>query len=367
MTSPPRLGVIGVGVFGLLHLRAFRQAQRAGKCELVCAAATSRTRLDQRCAEFGIRGYTDWREMLDRELLDAVSIVTPDHLHREQTLAALERGLHVLVEKPLDVTVPGGEEMIRAANVRERLLQVDFHKRYDPWHLELKRKLDRGELGALRYASCHMEDQIVVPRDWFAGWAQHSSPVWFLGVHFFDLMRWLMSSEPTRVFASGMRGKLTALGIDSYDAVQTLVQFANGASCTFDNSWILPDNFEAIVNQGLRIVGTEGVVEVDTQDRGMRGCTSAEGMRTFNMGYVVEATDRRGQPEFRGYGIESISDFVDNLLFLREGGTIEQLRGRVALGEDGLAATRMAVAAHRSVETGEVVDVSGSDQGRKVR
>lgn len=357
MASPPRVGVIGVGVFGLFHLRAFRQAQRDGKCELVCAAAASRARLDERCAEFELRGYTDWSAMLEREQLDAISIVTPDHLHREMALAAFERGLHVLVEKPLDVTVAGCEELIRAAADGERLLQVDFHKRFDPWHLELKRKLEGGELGEIRYASCHMEDQIIVPRDWFPTWAQHSSPVWFLGVHFFDLMCWLMSTRARRVFARGTRGKLTALGVDTWDAIQTLVEFENGVSCTFDNSWILPERFESIVNQGLRIVGTEGIMEVDTQDRGMRGATTAEGMRTFNMGYVCETTDRQGRIQFGGYGIDSIVDFVDNLCFLREGGTIDQLRNRVAMGEAGLEATRIAVAAHRSVETGAVIEV----------
>lgn len=357
--KPIRIGVVGVGVFGLFHLRAFRQKQREGKCELVCAAASSRTRLDERCAEFGIRGYTDWRQMLDLEQLDALSIVTPDHLHREMALEAIARGLHVLVEKPLDVTVGGCREIIDAAKVKSVLLQVDFHKRYDPWHLELKHKVARGELGEIRYASCHMEDKIVVPRDWFPTWAQQSSPAWFLGVHFFDLLLWLMNTKAKRVFATGMKGKLTALGIDTWDSIQTTVQMENGSSCTFDNSWILPDGFESVVNQGLRLVGTEGLMEVDTQDRGMRGATAAEGMRTFNMGYVYETTDKHGQPLFVGYGIASIADFIDNLHFIQSSGTIEQLRGRVALGEDGLEATKIAVAAHRSVETGEVVDVGG--------
>jgi predicted dehydrogenase len=200
-----------------------------------------------------------------------------------------------------------------------------------------------------------MEDQIVVPRDWFPGWAPKSSPGWFLGVHFYDLVRWILKSNATRVYATGVKGKLQSLGVDTYDSIQAKVEFDNGASVTFDTSWILPENFEAIVNQGLRLVGSEGAWEVDTQDRGCIGTSNAEGMRTYNTHFLMETKDKKGRPIYSGYGISSILDFAENVAFLKDGGTLKDLAGSYPSGEDGREVTRIAVAVHESVRTGEVI------------
>ncbi len=359
MADPIRMAVIGIGVFGISHLRVFQQAERTGRTKLVAACSSGRDpqRDQERAKEFGIPVYTDWRQLLDREELDGVSIVTPDHLHRELAVEAAGRGLHVLVEKPLDVTADGCREIIAACRRSNVFLQVDFHKRYDPYHIALEQKCRDGTLGTVLYGYCHMEDKIVVPRDWFPHWAAASSPAWFLGVHFYDLVRWCLGQNAMRVSATGQKQKLLALGIDTYDAIQAKVDFAGGASVSFDTSWILPDSFEAIVNQSIRLVGTEGFVEVDSQYRGMLGANTKEGMRTYNEAFMREERDKRGSPLYRGYGYESILDFIDNLEFLREGGSMEELAGRYPSGEDALEVTKIAEAVHESVETGRPIHV----------
>ncbi|MCC6442257.1 MAG: Gfo/Idh/MocA family oxidoreductase [Armatimonadetes bacterium] len=354
---PVRIGTIGVGIFGINHLRAFRQMEYAGKSELVCCAAATETRLKQRAEEFGIRGYTDYREMLSKEKLDAVSICTPDHLHRQMALDAFAAGLHVLVEKPLDTSVEGCLEIIEAGRKAGKFLQVDFHKRYDPYHQEAARLARLGEFGRLQYGYVHMEDKLEVPRDWFPGWAAQSSPAWFLGVHFYDLVRWIMRSNAVQVYATGKKGKLTSMGIDTCDSIQAKFEFENGVSVSFDTSWILPDAFEAVVNQTLRLVGTEGILEVDSQYRGARISSSAGGTRTLNMGYLRETVDPYGRTIYLGYGVESIANFVENLLYLEKGVSLEALEGLYPGGLDGLEATRMASAVHESIEKGVIVPI----------
>jgi len=348
-----RIGVVGVGTFGVNHLRAFTQTGREGVAELVAAADLDAERLAEMGKQFGMRTYSSHREMIEREELDAITVVTPDFAHRQITLDALAAGKHVLVEKPLDVAVEGCREMVEAARKAGLLLQVDFHKRYDPYHLELERLTREGKLGEVLYGYCHMEDRIEVPRDWFPQWAGKSSPVWFLGVHFYDLVRWVLKSDAKSVFARGQKRKLAGLGIDTYDSVQAQVEFANGAVVSFDTSWILPERFEAIVNQGIRLVGTEGLMEVDSQDRGARSCFSSEGMRTHNLGFLRETTDKQGHTAWLGYGIESIADFAHNVAFLKGGVRLADLRGVFATGEDGLQVTRIACAAEESLRTGQ--------------
>ncbi len=355
---PVRIAVIGAGKFGQTHLDVFSQLQDAGAAELAAIAEVDPERAAALGRRYACPVYADYKKMLAAERLDAVSIATPDHLHREIAVTAARAGKHILVEKPLDVTVAGAEAMVRAAREAGVLLQVDFHKRYDPDHQAVARRVRAGHLGDILYGNVHMEDRIEVPTEWFPRWAAASSPAWFLGVHFYDLVRWILKSEAVRVFATGAKGTLLKdHGIDTYDCVNARVDFANGAAFSFDTSWVLPAGFEAIVNQGLRIVGTKGIFECDSQDRGTRSCIAGEGMATYNNNFKREAIDRRGGKVLRGYGIESIEDFAGNVAHLAGGGRIDELKGVWASGEDGLAATRIAVAVHESLATGRVVEL----------
>ncbi|MBC7289064.1 MAG: Gfo/Idh/MocA family oxidoreductase, partial [Armatimonadetes bacterium] len=126
-----RVGVVGLGTFGINHLRTFRQLTWQGVCELVAGCDINEKTLEERLKEFAFKPYTSHQEMLEKEELDAITVVTPDPYHRAIVLDAAEAGVHVLCEKPLDVTVEGCEQMIEACNKAGVLLQVDFHKRYD--------------------------------------------------------------------------------------------------------------------------------------------------------------------------------------------------------------------------------------------
>lgn len=348
--NPPRLGVIGGGKFGYNHLLAFKQLERTGRAALVALADLNPDVLQARKEEFGVEGYPDFASMLAEADLDAVSIATPDHLHRAAALAAIEAGKHTLVEKPLDLTVEGCREICEKAQESGILLQVDFHKRYDPDHRVMARRVRNGDLGEILYGHACMEDRIEVPAKWFPHWAPHSSPAWFLGIHFFDLARWMLQREPVRAGATGQKRKLVSLGIDTYDAIQARVEFEGGAAIAFDTSWILPDSFESIVNQGIRLVGSEGCYAVNTRQRGVESCLASEGMASPNNHFMRLEEDRSGCPHFTGYGIESIVDFAANVGFMANGGSLDQLHGKFPSGEDGLAATRIAVAVHQSLE-----------------
>lgn len=359
-----RIGVIGGGKFGTNHLLAFAQLQRQGRVKLAGLADLNQRLLDEQSARFGVTGYQDYRALIEQEKLDAVTIATPDFAHRAIAIDALKAGLDVLVEKPLDVTAAGCREIMAAAAGAGRFLQVDFHKRYDPYHRQTEQLVAAGELGAVQYGYAHMEDKIVVPRDWFPGWAPRSSPAWFLGVHLYDLLRWILKQEPRRVSASGVKRVLAGQGIDTWDSIQARVEFSGGTTVTFDTSWIIPEGFEAIVNQGFRLVGDRGLAEIDSQDRGMRTCLDVAGMATHNLGFLQERRDKHGQPLLSGYGIESIADFIDNLEFLRSGGSEAALAGTAtALGADGLAATLIAEAVHQGLATGRPVDIAPPGAG----
>ncbi len=356
MSQPIKIGIVGAGIFGALHLKAFSQLQRDGKCELVGFVARREEQRKEREAEFGVPGFASLEELVEKKRPDGITVVTPDHTHREFVLQAAEHGLHVLSEKPLDVTAEGCQEIIDACAKANTFLQVDFHKRYDPDHMAAYRAVREGKIGDVLYGNAHMEDRIEVPSEWFPNWAASSSPAWFLGVHFYDLVRWIIGSEPKRVLASGSKKRLkNDFNIDAFDCINAKIDFENGAAISFDTSWIIPKSFEAIVNQGLRLVGTLGMFEIDSQDRGTMSCLEGDGMRTYNNNFVRESVAKDGQTSYGGYGIDSILDFVYNIEHVREHGLANRPHGVWADGFDGLQATRMALAAHQSISEDRVV------------
>ncbi len=351
-----KIAVVGAGKFGQMHLDAFTQLGYAGVAELAAIAEANPKRAEELRKDYACPIYTDFHEMLADKSIDAVSIATPDHLHKDIAVAAAKAGKHVLVEKPLDITVEGCDEIIEAAKSTGVLLQVDFHKRYDPDHQAIKRRVSAGELGDILYGNVWMEDRIEVPSQWFPHWAPNSSPGWFLGVHFYDLVRWIVNSEVKTVYATGTKNTLLKdYGVDTYDCINAKVSFENGTAFAFDTSWIIPLNFEAVVNQGVRIVGTKGLFECDSQDRGTSSCITGEGMATYNNNFTRQMKDKYGRKILRGYGVESIEDFAYNVSFLKNGGTIDKIEGCWASGEDGREVTRIAVAIHESIKTGEVI------------
>ncbi len=350
-----KLGVIGLGKFGTNILNTYKQLEKTGLCKLVAICDINEKILEQQAKKYNAKPYIDYKEMIDKEELDGIAISTPDPFHKEPAVYASNKKIHIFVEKPLDITVEGCIEIIESCKRNKILLQVDFHKRFDPFHIAIKKDIEEGKIGKIEYGSCYMEDKIVVPRDWFPNWACKSSPVWFLGVHFFDLMRWLIKSDGKRVYAKGVKNKLKSLGIETFDSVLAMVEFENGAVISFELSWILPEKFESIVNQGFRLVGDEGIIECDSQDRGTRVCYGKEGVITYNSVFINES-EKMGEIVYSGYGIESIADFVYNINYLKNGAKIEDLKdGPTAFGEDGLEATKISVAVHESIKKGREI------------
>jgi predicted dehydrogenase len=355
--KPVRIAVVGGGVYGSQMLNCFAAAQRRGQAELVALVDLDDAVLDRHESTSGIKGYKSLDAMLGAEALDAIAIATPDHLHLDGVLKGAEAGLHIISQKPLDVRAERVEQMIAACEARNRLLYVDFHKRFDPGHIRLRNDVKAGRLGTVQYGTVHMEDKIVVPTEWLKRWASASSPSWFLGVHFYDLVTWILSSTPVRVYATGQKGKLSGMGIDTWDSIQARVEYANGASINFDLSWILPLSFPSIVNQGIRLVGENGIAEVDSQDRGMFAAyeTGAGGSMVINPFGALEIEHPTQGRQLRGYTYESMTYFLDLVGALAEGASLASLNGTYPSANEAIHSTWIGEAVDESLAKRQIV------------
>ena len=354
-----RIGVIGTGAYGSLHLSALKDRQLNGKDVVLSGFSeidTAARKANEK--EFGCKGYDDFHEMISKEKLDAVTIATPDHLHYAITMECLKYGIPILLEKPFATKTAEAEAMMKKASDANIFLQIDFHKRFDPYHIDLKMRMRDKEIGTLQYGYFWIEDVLDVGTKMIGKktWGINSSPTWFLGIHAIDLALWLMDfPKPVEVYAKGFKGKLTSLGIDIYDSIKATVGFDNGATITFDNSVILPNSYEARVHQGLKLIGTEGIVELDTQYRGGRYCVSQRGMETPNLGGKHRFYNKQGNISWRGYLYEAIHDFVDNINLLKSGKTISELKGSYPSPDEGLVSTKVGEAIHESIAAKKVL------------
>jgi len=147
-----RIGIIGIGWYAARVL--LPKLQETGRVEIVAISRRSADRLALAQQELKIgEAYTDWREMLEKSELDAVVVCTPPSAHAEPTLTALERGLHVFVEKPLAAAYADAQRMVAAAAKTDRIVMVGYNARGMASWWTIKRKLREGAIGTLRQVS----------------------------------------------------------------------------------------------------------------------------------------------------------------------------------------------------------------------
>ncbi len=136
-TGPLRTAVIGVGYLGRFHAQKYRQLEGSQLVAVVDANAEAAQKV---AAELGVEAITDYRAILDR--VDAISIAVPTPLHHAVAMAALQRGIHVLVEKPIATSVAEAREMVAAAARHGCVFQVGHLERFNPAIVAAVSKLD---------------------------------------------------------------------------------------------------------------------------------------------------------------------------------------------------------------------------------
>jgi predicted dehydrogenase len=340
-----RLGVIGAGMWGRMHVRAYAQHPSA---ELVGICDLDEARARELADTFAIPAvFTSVNELLD-EKPDGISVVTPDPAHADIVIEAARRGIHVLVEKPMATTVEECERMIAAAEEHRVHLMVDWHNRWNPAFHHAHRAIRNGELGEIRYVHYRLSDTIYVPTKMLP-WAWESSVMLFLGSHSLDTTCWLVGQTPQRVLCTRKEGVLTGMGIDTADMYLTIVDFAEGATAVVENCWILPESFPALIDHKCEIIGTQGVIDLDpTHHRAMAAYTA-----DTPQGFPHEPyPDLFITPEIHGrqlgFAVESIYHFVE---CLRDG------VAPLTTPQDGLLNTRLILAAEESARTGVPVRI----------
>lgn len=202
-----RFGIIGCGAIG--QRRHIPECDSNPHTTIAALCDVNASRVRQIAEKYSVSGvYTDYREMLKREKLDAVVVGTPNAFHAEQSIAALKAGCHVLVEKPMASTLKEARAMMDAAKAAKKFLMVGQNQRLALQHIKARHILASGVLGRpLAFETTFKHPgpdawSVDGPSSWFFRKAEAIMGVCGdLGVHKIDLMRYLLGQEFVQVQA----------------------------------------------------------------------------------------------------------------------------------------------------------------------
>ncbi len=244
-----RAAVIGTGSMGYNHARVYAEMDDV---ELVAVADPDVMACKRVFNTYRPQVYDDYLELLDRERPDLVSIAVPTKAHVDVACEAMSRGVHVLVEKPLALTVEEGRVIMEMARRSAVKLSVGHVERFNPAIAEVKRRLEQEELGRI----FQVRARRVSP---FPGRVQDVGVILDLATHDIDVIRHLLGSEVERVFAETARKAHTTCE----DLLSATLRFSNDVIGVLDVNWLTPTKVRQVT-----VLGEGGMYVIDylTQD-----------------------------------------------------------------------------------------------------
>ncbi|OXM13608.1 Gfo/Idh/MocA family protein [Paenibacillus herberti] len=273
-----KIGVIGTGSISEFHLQGYATNKES---EVYAICDLNEKRAQAVADKFGAsKVYTQYADLLADPDIDAVSICTWNNTHAEISIAALEAGKHVLVEKPLCRTVEEAYAVQEAVRKSGKTLMVGYVRRYDPNAMMLNSFVENGEFGDLYFAKASYIRRMGNPGGWFSDKSRSGGgPVIDIGVHVIDLCWYLMGRPKVKSVSANeykhlgnranvkhltryMAADYNAEQNDVEDMANALIRFENGASLLVDVSFSL----HSVKDEGvIKLFGTKGGFEIDPE------------------------------------------------------------------------------------------------------
>ena len=328
-----KYGVIGLGWFGEKHLEALAAIPNV---ELHSLCTRNPARLAEVAAKFGVvKTFTDYTQMLTDPGLEAVSVVTMWDQHAAPTIAALQAGKHVFLEKPMASTVADCDAIVAAANAAHGSFMVGHICRFNPRYAAAKEAIAAGRIGKIISMSARRN----LPAWVGATVLDKIGPIIGDCVHDTDLMFWFSGSRAVTAYAQTVR----VHDHTHPDLGQVMYRLENGASCILESVWCLPNSTPFQIDERLEVIGTQGSISIhDTHPNLM--IVDKDGARCPDTTYWPTI---HGQ--LRGALRDELAYFANCVATGRKPDVITP--------EESREAVRACLAAEQSAATGQVVRI----------
>jgi myo-inositol 2-dehydrogenase/D-chiro-inositol 1-dehydrogenase len=341
--KPVRFGLIGYGAWGSHHARAIAKTAGAELTGIVARSPQSQAAAKEAFPDIDV--YANYHQLLREAELDLVDVVVPSHLHHEIAAAVLDSGRHLLLEKPMALSLADCDDLIQRAEKQKKLLAVGHELRLSSMWGKVKQMVDAGAVGEPKYVLVELSRRPY--RLGADGWRFDIDRVgnWILEepIHFFDLARWYLSSlgDPVSVYARANSRQPDHPELQ--DNFSAILNFPGGGYAVIAQTLAAFEH-----HQTVKLTGTSGALWASWSGAMDRTLHPTFWLKYFDGQDVVEIPFDR----MTGEVFELEDEMAMLVAAIRDGKPL------ACTGADGRWSVALCLAAQRSVDSGQPVTLS---------
>ena len=346
-----KYALIGCGRIATNHIKAAlnNNLEIVAVCDIVLENIETLLRKHDLQNDSSIKRYDDYKKMIQENQIDFISIATESGLHAEISLYCIEKGIHILIEKPMAMSLEDADKIIQLSEEKNIKVAACHQNRFNIAVQKMRKALEEGRFGKLSHGSIHVRwnrnKNYYDQAQWRGTWEQDGGALMNQCIHGIDLLRWMMGDEIESVY--GVTKQQFHHYLEAEDIGMAVVKFKNGAVATIEGTTnVYPQNLE----ETLYLFGENGTVKL--------GGKSTNNIDVWDFADETEADQKnKGLEEVTSnvYGNGHTSIFADMIEAIKNDRKpyVDAYAGRRAL--------ELVLAIYKSQKTGEVVQLPLKD------
>ncbi|MHA1793386.1 MAG: Gfo/Idh/MocA family protein [Promethearchaeota archaeon] len=327
-----RIGVCGFGFMGKTHCESIIRHPGA-KLVAVCSKMDDKNEIEK----IGAKYHEDWETLLDCEELDAVIIATPTFTHAELSIQAISRGLHVFLEKPMEINLEKCRDILDASEKQGVKLGMGHVLRFDPQYISIKNQVESGVVGEPKMVRCTRRGAAPSWSNWFFDESKSGTVILDLSIHDIDYTCWIAGKIPSRVAA--VASPLNSHEGSIFGVSHVTLEFdggpsgdASGIELGFcEASWAAKDSFP--FSTSVEVSGKVGLLKCEIPGK--------HALETFSRDSMAYQNVYDESPYFA-----EVADFIE---------AINLDRAPKVSGDEGMATVKICLAALESAKTSKII------------
>lgn len=255
--------LIGCGRISTNHMKAAvnNKLNIVAVCDVIPEHMESILEKHELNQDASIKRYTDYKQMIEENQIDLVSIATESGIHAEIALYCIDHNIHVIIEKPMAMNIEDAEEIIRRSEEKHVKVSACHQNRFNIAVQEMRKAVEAGRFGQLSHGSIHVRwnrnEGYYTQAPWRGTWAQDGGALMNQCIHGIDLLRWMMGDEVVEVY--GATRQQFHHYLEAEDIGMAVIKFKNGAVATIEGTTnVYPQNLE----ETLYLFGENGTVKL---------------------------------------------------------------------------------------------------------